>query len=360
MRRFDYSFLKMRIIDSETLDRILRIQKLKIRADQQKDMFPVVFRELEFTAAMQSVRSSNAIEGIILPDKRIIEIVQHREVPITQEEKEIAGYCDALELIKERYREMEIDRRTVLELHETLISYLPEKDHGYKKEDVHIKENNPYSNRSIRSKPIPATETEDAMENLLKAYRDARKDDGINPLLLIPCFILDFLLIRPFSEYNRRVSRLLSVLIMYREGIDIGRYISFEEGIARSKDRYYESLKRSSEGWQKNNNDYLPFIYSFIDVVYQCYKELDRRFTVMGDKKVNKSNRIEAIVINSEFPISKNEICELLPDVSKTTVESILSNMIKEGMIVKVGGNRNARYMRKEELGLTEINYNRL
>ncbi len=153
MRRFDYSFLKMRIIDSETLDRILRIQKLKIRADQQKDMFPVVFRELEFTAAMQSVRSSNAIEGIILPDKRIIEIVQHREVPITQEEKEIAGYCDALELIKERYREMEIDRRTVLELHETLISYLPEKDHGYKKEDVYIKENNPTANRSIGPNP---------------------------------------------------------------------------------------------------------------------------------------------------------------------------------------------------------------
>jgi Fic family protein len=346
MRRFDYSFLNKRVIDSDMLDRILNIQKLKIMTDERKKQFPSVFKELESRSTLQSVKWSNVMEGIVVTDKRIIEIVQQNSYPLNNDEMEIAGYRDALVKIHQEYERLELTENTILELQRIMTSYIPEKNIGYRKENNPAPENNPYSNRSIRLKPIPANETEEAVHQLLVAYNCAKEDNGINSFLVIPCFILDLLYIHPMSEDNRRLSRLISVLIMYKEGLDIGRYISFEEQISRSKDEYYASLKRSSEGWHKNNNDYLPFIYNFINTIYQCYKELDKRFNVIGDKKVNKTNRIEAVIMNSDLPISKKEICELLPDVSPTTVESVLSRMMMDDIIKKVGGNRNARYIK--------------
>lgn len=344
MRRFDYSFLNKRVIDSEMLDRILNIQKLKIMTDERKKQFPSVFKELESTSVLQSVKWSNIMEGIVVTDKRIAEIVQHNSCPSNSDEMEIAGYHGALMKIHQEYELLDLDENTILNLQRIMTSYIPEKNIGYRKENNPAPENNPYSNRSMRLKPIPANETEEAVHQLLVAYNSAKDDDGINTFLVIPCFILDLICIHPMSEDNRRLSRLVSILIMYKEGLDIGRYISFEEQINRSKDEYYAALKRSSEGWHKNNNNYLPFIYNFINIIYQCYKELDKRFNVIGDKKVNKTNRIEAVIMNSDLPISKKEICELLPDVSPTTVESVLSRMMMDGTIRKIGGNRNARY----------------
>jgi Fic family protein len=143
------------------------------------------------------------------------------------------------------------------------------------------------------------------------------------------------------------MSRLLSLLLMYKSGIDVGKYISFEGQINKFKADYYESLKRSSEGWHNNNNDYLPFIENFIFTLFTCYRELDNRFAVVGGKKANKNNRIEATVMNSAVPISKKEIGELFPDISLSTIEAKLSDLQKNGMIRKIGTYKDARYMRK-------------
>ena len=330
------------------LDRILKIQEFKGKAEEIKRKVPDIFTELEFIARIQSVKGSNAIEGIVTSDERIAAIVNRKSDPKNHDEMEIAGYRDVLNLIHNEYKTIQINEATILRFHKILTAHIPRGSEGYKKNDNVIVEIDNTGQRRVRFRPVPADETEHAVQQLILAYCSARDDRSINPLLLIPCFILDFLCIHPFPDGNGRMSRLLSLLMMYREGLEIGKYISFEEQINQSKERYYNALERSSQGWHENENDYIPFIEDFIGTLYLCYKELDRRFITIGDKKMNKVNRTEAAVLNSILPISKREICEFLPDVSVTTVESVLSRMIKDGKIKKIGGNRNARYIRKE------------
>jgi Uncharacterized conserved protein len=348
VKQFDYSFLDERIVDSSMLDRILKIQKFKGKAEEIKGKAPDIFTELEFIAKIQSVKGSNAIEGIVTSDERIAAIVNQRSVPKNHDEMEIAGYRDVLNLIHNEHKTIQISEATILGFHEMLTSYLPRVGEGYKKNDNVIVEISSTGQRKVRFRPVPADETENAMQQMILAYYAARDNHSINPLLLIPCFILDFLCIHPFPDGNGRMSRLLSLLMMYREGLDIGKYISFEEQINRSKERYYGALETSSQRWHENENDYVLFIEDFIGTLYLCYKELDRRFITIGDKKVNKTNRIEAAVLNSILPISKKEICEFLPDISMTTVEAVLSRLTKDGKIKKIGGNRNARYFRNK------------
>ena len=170
--------------------------------------------------------------------------------------------------------------------------------------------------------------------------------DLINQLLLIPCFILDFLCIHQFRDGNGRMSRLLSLLLLYKNGYDAGKYVSFEEQINQYKAYYYDALAQSSVGWADNKNSYFPFIENFLSMLYMCYKELDKRFAVVQGKRITKKARVEATVLNSLTPLSKAEICSILPDVSPSTVEVVLSAMVKTGSVRKIGSSRAARYIR--------------
>jgi Fic family protein len=160
--------------------------------------------------------------------------------------------------------------------------------------------------------------------------------------------VLDFLCIHPFADGNGRMSRLLSLLLLYKNGFDAGKYISFEEQINNGKAGYYEALRLSSDKWHERQNSYFPFIENFITTLLYCYKELDKRFSVVNAKKVTKQQRVEATVLNSLLPISKQEVCYVLPDVSPTTVEYALAGMIKGGLIEKVGTGRNTKYIKKQ------------
>lgn len=221
-----------------------------------------------------------------------------------------------------------------------------EYDGQYKTVDNVILEVDSDENRQARFHPTPAAETKQAMEQLELAYMEARNDAGINQLLLIPCVILDFLCIHPFQDGNGRMSRLLSLLLLYKNGYDAGKYVSFEEQINNDKAWYDEALRQSSAGWKTNDNSYFPFIENFLSTLYMCYKELDKRFAVVHGKKITKKARIEATVLNSLTPISKAEICKILPDVSPTTVEAVLGTMVKNGAIKRIGASRSARYMK--------------
>jgi Fic family protein len=186
------------------------------------------------------------------------------------------------------------------------------------------------------------------MEELIYAYMDARDDSEINQLLLIPCVILDFLCIHPFQDGNGRMSRLLSLLLMYKNGFDVSKYISFEEQINLSKGNYYEALRQSSIDWHENKNDYIPFMENFLFTLYLCYKELDKRFLTLKSGKVSKAKRIEEIVLSAFIPISKKEIQDLLPDISVSTIERVLSEMLKDGKISKIGATNSAKYIKKQ------------
>ncbi len=347
MRRFDYSFLDNGLLPANLVNLTASIASLKTMAGIRKEEYIRVFTELEAIAKVQSVKSSNAIEGIVTSDERIVAIVNQNSAPLNHNEAEIAGYRDALNEIHLGYEHISFRQRDILRLHEMLLPIAGYEYSGqYKKDDNVILEVDAAGNRRVRFFPMPAAETEAAMEQLELAYLDACGNANINQLLLIPCVILDFLCIHPFQDGNGRMSRLLSLLLLYKNGYDVGKYVSFEEQINNYKDFYYEALRQSSVGWHTNENSYFPFIENFLSTLYMCYKELDERFAIAHGKRISKKARIEATVLNSLTPLSKAQICNILPDVSPTTVEAVLGAMVKDGRIKRIGSGRASKYLK--------------
>lgn len=349
MRKFDYSFLNNGLLPANLINLTGTIYSLKTMSGIRKDEYERIFTELEKIAKVQSVKSSNAIEGIVTSDERIKEIVNKSSEPLNHNESEIAGYRDALNEIHLGYKNIDFKESDILKLHDMMISYSGYEYGGkYKTDDNIIIEVDNDGNRKVRFRPTSVEETPRAMEQLILAYMDARDDSSINQLLLIPCVIFDFLCIHPFRDGNGRMSRLLSLLLLYKNGFDAGKYVSFEEQINNNKAYYYDALEKSSTGWENNENTYIPFIENFISTLYRCYKELDKRFNVVNNGKITKTARIEATIMNSLTPISKIEICNILPDVSPTTVEAVLGTMVRDGRIKHIGNSRATKYMRNE------------
>lgn len=347
MRKFDYAFLRNGLLPANLVNLTANISALKTMAGVRKEEYIQIFTELEAVAKVQSIKSSNAIEGIVTSDERIAAIVNQNSAPLNHDEAEIAGYRDALNEIHLGYEHLDFRESDILRLHEMMMTFAGYEYGGrYKTDDNVILEIDAEGNRRVRFRPTPAAETPRAMEQLELAYMEARSDVNINQLLLIPCVILDFLCIHPFRDGNGRMSRLLSLLLLYKNGFDAGKYVSFEEQINDHKAYYYEALRQSSAGWGSNENSYFPFMENFLSTLYLCYKELDKRFAVVHGKKITKKARVEATVLNSLTPISKAEICRILPDVSPTTVEAVLGGMVKSGSIKRLGSARTARYIK--------------
>lgn len=348
MKKFDYSFLDNGLLPANLINITGTIYSLKAGAKIRQSEYEKIFTELEKIAIVQSVKSSNAIEGIITSDERIEEIVNQNSKPLNHNEKEIAGYRDALNEIHLHYDDIEFNEDTILRLHEIMMAYTGVEDAGkYKVNQNYVIEEDRQGNRKVRFKPLAPRETPNAMEQLVLAYNDACNNTNINQMLLIPCVILDFLCIHPFRDGNGRMSRLLTLLLLYKNGFDVGKYISFEDQINNSKGNYYEALRLSSINWIENEQSYVPFIENFLLTLYMCYKELDKRFSIVNSNKITKKARIEATVLNNLTPISKAEICKILPDVSPTTVESVLGTMVKNGAVKIIGSGRNTKYMKK-------------
>ncbi len=345
MRNFDYSFLRHGLLPARLVNRVAAIASLNALAGVRKQAYPQVFTELEALAKIQSVKSSNALEGIVTSDQRIAAIVRQNSAPLDHQEEEIAGYRDALNQIHLGYPQLDFNQRTILGLHRVLLSLTHHPYGGqYKREDNLILEVDADGRRQVRFRPTPAAETEAAMEQLELAYLAARADGSINQLLLIPCVILDFLCIHPFQDGNGRLSRLLTLLLLYKNGYDVGKYVSLEGQINTYKASYYEALRQSSAAWEEGRNSYLPFLENFLFLLHLCYRELDQRCHLVDGRRLTKKAQVEAAVLGSLVPLSKGELCQLLPAVSPTTVEAVLGELVKKGLIKRSGAGRASRY----------------
>lgn len=350
MHKFTYDFLKNELITSNLFSLSNVITNLKSKADSKKETNKSLFAKLETIAIKESVEGSNAIEGIFTTEQRIKEIIEKDAKPLTHSEEEIVGYYDAIRFIKDNYKSLSFNEETIKQIHAMLVAKHVGYDNGgkYKSDDNVIAEK--YHDGTIKRVIFVPTKVKDVdkvMKDFCLAYQVARDDYEIPALLLIPCVIVDFLSIHPFSDGNGRVSRLLTLLLLYKEGYDIGKYISFENQINKFKGNYYETLEKSQYRWHTSNNTYYPFIQFTFQILYQCYKEINRRFIVTKSGKQKKNERIEAAILNSIVPISKAEIQELLPDVSITTIESVLAKLLKENKIYKIGTFKNAKYLKK-------------
>ncbi len=349
MKRYDYSFLKEKHMN-DVLRLCKAIADVNAREEMNKQQDPGIFESLRGKAVIDSVVGSNAIEGIGTSEKRLKEILNNGGVPLTHDEIEILGYKDALNLIHTEYDELEISEALIRQLHYLIERNTGAEDAGqYKKADNYIMEFRSDGSGSIRFTPVSYKEVPASMEQLLLAYYSARQDDQIDQLLLSLCFVLDFLCIHPFRDGNGRVSRLLMLLLLYKAGYDIGRYVSVEKNINEHREQYYRCLKESSEGWHDNMNDYSPFIVFSLQILYRCYLTLTDTLGELSVKKVKKNQRIEMTVLNSIVPVSKARIKEKLPDVSIRTIESELRKLLASGKIVKIGNYKDARYMRADQ-----------
>ena len=343
MHRFDYQFLADRL-PANLLEIAGIIYDLRGKGEIRKENNPQVFQELRHTAMVDSVQSSNAIEGVVTTAERVKKLVSKQAEPFTHDEQEILGYRDALDEIYNHYEDLEITEDLLKHFHLLMLRATSTDAGNYKQQNNWIQERDDQGRISIRFVPVKAKETPAAVEQLILAWHEGKQDSRINGLLLTACVIVDFLCIHPFRDGNGRVSRLLTSLLLLQEGFDIGKYISIDKKINEYRYNYYQALKACSDGWHENRNTYVPFITYLLQIIYSCYKELDNKFIENTAHKISKSSQIENALMQSFVPVSKEEIAARFPEISITTIERVLGKLVKEGKIEKIGTYRNARY----------------
>ena len=345
MRQFDYREKWKNLLTPEIVSYLTQIHEFKGEQTLFIEAKADTLTQLVEIAKIQSTESSNKIEGIYTSDIRLRELVKDKTRPRTRNEQEIAGYRDVLNTIHESHDHIPPKSAIILQLHRDLYKFESYIIGGkYKTADNIIEEEDSRGIKKIRFKPVPAWETPEAMEELCRAFEEAMATGEIDPLLLIPMFILDFLCIHPFNDGNGRMSRLLTLLLLYRSGYIVGKYISIERMIENSKELYYECLRESSENWYENKNDYIPFVKYMLGVIVGAYREFSSRIKLLITQNISKPERIEEIIKNNPGIITKKEIAEKCPDISVVTIQRTLAELLTAEKILKIGGGRYTKY----------------
>lgn len=345
MKEFDYKNRPKALLTPGIVGMLTSIHEHKGKQELFVEANADVLITLLEVAKIQSTGSSNRIEGIFTTDKRLEELVQQKSEPRNRSEEEIAGYRDVLANIHESYDYIYPRPNIILQLHRQLYSFSNKFTGGsYKNSDNYIAEKDAEGNETIRFQPVPAFLTAGAMDDVCIAFIKELEQSTYDELLLIPMFILDFLCIHPFNDGNGRMSRLLTLLLYYRAGYIVGKYISIEKLIENSKETYYEALQASSRGWHENKNDYAPFVRYYLGVLLKAYEEFEDRVDYLRYRTQPKTERIAAIINRKIGKITKKEIMDACPDISKITVERTLAALVKDGYIVKIGAGRTTAY----------------
>ena len=350
MREFSYRNKWQSLLQPDIVSMLSQIHEFKGEQTLFIEAESDILTQLVTIAKIQSTEASNKIEGIFTSDERLRQIVNDKTQPRNRNEQEIAGYRDVLNTIHENYEFIPPKASIILQLHRDLYKFSGRDIGGvYKNSNNIIAEEDAAGNRFIRFEPVAAWETPDAMNQLCSSFENELSVGEIDPLLLIPMMILDFLCIHPFNDGNGRMSRLLTLLLLYRAGYIVGKYISIEKLIEQSKETYYDALQSSSIGWHENANDYAPFVRYMLGVVLAAYKEFSSRVRVLSLSKLSKPERIRQIIKDSLGKITKAEIMEKCPDISAATVQRTLSDLLKRGEIIKISGGRYTNYIWNRE-----------
>ncbi|MDR0883325.1 MAG: Fic family protein [Oscillospiraceae bacterium] len=345
MKTFDFSERPKALLTPDVVAMLTSIHEHKGKQALFIEAHADALTTLVAIAKIQSTGASNAIEGIHTTDKRLEALVRDKSAPRNRAEQEIAGYRDVLATIHESYDYIHPRPNVILQLHQQLYAFSKSAIGGnYKNADNFIAETDAGGKQSVRFQPVPAYLTANAMDMLCELFSQALKKDEHDPLLLIPMFVLDFLCIHPFNDGNGRMSRLLTLLLLYRAGYIVGKYISLEKLIEQSKDTYYEALQDSSAQWHDNESNYLPFIRYSLGILQKAYDEFAGRVEVLGQKGLSKPDRIKTVIDRKLGKITKKEIMETCPDISQVTVERALTALVKAGYLVKIGAGRTVAY----------------
>ena len=347
MRNFDYITNPAKLLTPEIVQMVGSIHEHKGKQELFLEANIDELKTLLEVALIQSTGASNRIEGIFTSDKRLEELVSQKAEPRNRSEQEIAGYREVLATIHESYEYITPRPNIILQLHRDLYSYCQGNIGGtYKNSDNVIAETDAGGHQKARFIPVPAFQTAEAIDELCARFLEAWEANLIDKLILIPMFILDFLCIHPFNDGNGRMSRLLTLLLFYKAGYIVGKYVSMEMLIEKTKETYYEALQASSVGWHEGENSYEPFVKYYLGIMLKAYNEFENRVEHLKYHNLSKPDRIKAVIDNKVGKITKKEIMELCPDISKVTVERTLTDLVKSGYIAKVGAGPSTGYVR--------------
>ncbi len=346
MRKFDYAKLVNMKWDSEILGYVAQIHEYKGRQELYLKQKPTELERLVEIAKVQSTEASNAIEGIRTTETRLKQLCAEKTTPRNRDEYEIAGYRDVLNTIHENYEFIPVSSNYILQLHRDLYRYSQKNIGGeFKRTQNYINVIDADGNSKVLFKPLPPSETAPAVEAICNSFNRVADSQEVDMLILIPIFIHDFLCIHPFSDGNGRMSRLLTTLLLYRSSYFVGRYISLESKIAKSKQNYYEALSACQEGWSEGIEDPTPFIKYLLGVILAAYRDFEDRVNLVSEKLPAIDSVRKAIGMKiGRF--TKAEIMELCPNISKASIENALKKLTEKGEILRFGNARATYYIR--------------
>ena len=346
MRDFNYSKIKEQKWDSEVLSLIAAIYKYAGKQELYLKQRPDELGKLVEIAKIQSTESSNAIEGIVTTNTRIKQLVEESTTPKNRDEEEIAGYRDVLNIIHESFDAIPITKNYILQLHKILYSHMNNPIAGQTKTmQNYISATYPDGHTEVFFTPMAPFETPKALEKICEEYNRVIGNLEVEPLIAIPVFIHDFLCIHPFNDGNGRMSSLLTTLLLYRSGFYVGKYISLEAKIAKNKDLYYEALGKAQKGWHEGEEDVVPFIKYLLGTILAAYKDFEDRFEIIGEK-LPALEMVRKATKNKIGKFSKQDIREICPSLSISSIEGSLRTLVKEGELMRGGSGKATYYVR--------------
>lgn len=347
MRDFNYGKLRNIKWDNEVLGLVAQIHEYKGKQALFLKQKPATLEKLVEIAKIQSTESSNKIEGIVTTAVRIKQLCDQKTTPRNRDEEEISGYRDALSLIHESYEYIPIKSSYILQLHQVLYRYSQRGIGGrFKNTQNYIAEIKESGEQIVRFMPLDPFETPTAIEKMCESFNRETDACEVDPLILIPAFIVDFLCVHPFNDGNGRMSRLLTTLLLYRAGYVVGKYMSLESKIEKTKESYYKALEKSDINWNNGENDLTPFIKYILGTVLAAYRDFEQRVILVEDK-ASAIDLVRNAVNDTIGKFTKSDIMELVPSVGKTSVENSLKILIEEGVIGRDGKGKATFYFRK-------------
>lgn len=346
MRDFNYTLINDRKWDSELLGLVAAIYKEAGKQELYLKQRPEELEKLVEIAKIQSTEASNAIEGIRTTSTRIKQLVEEKTTPKNRSEKEIAGYRDVLNLIHESFDAIPITRNYILQLHKILYSQTANPMAGQTKNvQNYITATYPDGREEVLFTPLAPYETPEALDRICEEYNRVIGNMELEPLIAIPVFVHDFLCIHPFNDGNGRMSRLLTTLLLYRNRFYVGKYISLEAKIAKNKDLYYDALAESQDGWHEGKDDPVPFIKYLLGTILAAYRDFEERFSLVEIKRP-ALDTVRLATLNKIGRFTKQDIRELCPSLSISSIEGALRKLIEAGEIIREGNGKNTCYYR--------------
>lgn len=348
MRKFNYKQYRDIRLPNSLVKTLNLINQYKGKHDLFVKQKPEVLKKLVEIAKIQSIDSSNRIEGIKTSNKRLKEIVEKKSKPQNRSEQEIAGYRDVLSVIHEAHDTIKITPNYILQLHKMLLDKSQDPMRGkFKNTNNFIEEIKDNGERIIRFAPPPPFETPIYIEEICKQYIEEINQNKSDQLVLIFIFILDFLCIHPFNDGNGRISRLLTLLLLYQINFEVGKYISIERLIENRKDRYYDTLQESSKEWSNGKNEVLHFVDYMLTIILEAYQLFETRAINTSIKNKSKPDKIKELFDVTIGYLTRAKISELCPGISSSTIRQTLTKLVKSRYIKKVGDNKTAKYIRR-------------